>query len=99
MRISNSYQQTIKKLFKNIFGEGKIYLFGSRVDDNKKGGDIDLYIVANDKTLSAEELFDKKIKLLSQIQLYLGEQKIDIIISKDKNRPIEKEAIKNGVEL
>jgi len=99
MRISESYRKTIKKLFNSIFGEGKIYLFGSRVDDNKRGGDIDLYIIPKDNELTSEELFDKKIQFLSKLQLSLGEQKIDIIISKDKNRLIEKEAIFNGVEL
>ena len=85
MRLSKKYHQTIKKYFNELF-DGEIYLFGSRVDDNKKGGDIDLYIVPKDKSLSAEELFDKKIKYLSKLQLSLGEQQIDIIISKDKNR-------------
>jgi len=99
MRISESYKKTIKKLFSNVFGEGEIYLFGSRVDDSKRGGDIDLYIIPKGNELTPEELFDKKIQFLSKLQLSLGEQKIDIIISKDKNRSIEKEAIFTGVEL
>ncbi len=32
-----------------ILPNSKIYLFGSRVDDNKKGGDIDILILANRK--------------------------------------------------
>jgi predicted nucleotidyltransferase len=45
MRLSNKYKEVIKKYFFNIFEKGEIYLFGSRVDDNKKGGDIDLYLI------------------------------------------------------
>ena len=85
----------IKKAFKDIFHDGEIYLFGSRVDDNKKGGDIDLYIVPQIK----ENLRKKKSLFLSKLYEYIGEQKIDIIIAKDKNRLIEQEAIKNGVRL
>jgi len=84
----------IKKSFKEIFVDGQIYLFGSRVDDMKRGGDIDLYIVTD-----LTNLYDKKIKFLVKLKGYIGEQKIDVIISKDKNRLIEKEAIKYGVEL
>ena len=99
MRINELYQKTIKNTFNNVFGNGKIFLFGSRVDDNKRGGDIDLYIIPDDDQSTSEELFEKKIKFLSKLQLSLGEQKIDIIISKDKNRPIEKAAIDSGIEL
>jgi predicted nucleotidyltransferase len=99
MRLTHSEQTIIKKYFKNIFNKGQLYLFGSRVDNHKKGGDIDLYIISNEDDLSAEMLFNKKLKFLSKLQLALGEQKIDLIISKDKNRPIEKEALKNGIEL
>jgi len=99
MRLTHSEQKIIKKYFKDIFNKGQLYLFGSRVDDNKKGGDIDLYIISNEDNLSTEMLFNKKLEFLSKLQLALGEQKIDLIISKDKNRSIEKEALKNGIEL
>lgn len=84
-----------KEKFDKVFDKGEIYLFGSRVDDTKKGGDIDLYLKTEDKT----DLFKKKIKFLSSIKQELGEQKIDIVFSKDDTRLIEKEAIKWGIKL
>jgi len=56
MRLSKYYIDSIKSVFTSVFGTGEIYLFGSRVDDSKKGGDIDLYVEVKDK----ENLFDKK---------------------------------------
>jgi len=94
MRLSLNYQQTIKKYF-NEFFDGELYLFGSRVDDSQKGGDIDLYLVVNNK----ENLFAKKIKFLSRIKRELGEQKIDVVFNEDPNRLIEQEAKKWGIQL
>jgi predicted nucleotidyltransferase len=95
MRLNDLERNSIKKAFKDVFKNGEIYLFGSRVDDNKRGGDIDLYIIPQIK----ENLREKKSLFLSKLYEYIGEQKIDIIIAKDKNRLIEQEAIKNGVRL
>jgi predicted nucleotidyltransferase len=96
MRLTTFEITTIKQTAKNIVGDtAKIYLFGSRVDDSKKGGDIDLYVVSE----SQDNLYEKKIKFLSTLDMSLGEQKIDIVIAKDNNRPIEKEAIAKGIEL
>jgi len=44
MRLSNFYQRSIKDCFIAFFGTGNIYLFGSRVDNSKRGGDIDIYL-------------------------------------------------------
>jgi len=95
MRLSEKYISTIKEKFIEFFDEGDIYLFGSRVDDNKKGGDIDLYFVLKDHS----NIFEKKLKFLARVKRVLGEQKIDIIFNEDKNRLIEKEAIKWGIKL
>lgn len=95
MRLSAYYRKVIKKYFDQFFKEGEIYLFGSRVDDTKKGGDIDLYLVLKEHT----NLFEKKIKFLSRIKRELGDQKIDIIFNTDNSRLIEKEAMQWGVKL
>ena len=95
MRLNQKYIQTIKEAFSNVFKEGEVYLFGSRVDDSKKGGDIDLYLVIKDKT----DLLRKKIKFLAKIKRVLGEQKIDVVFNQDSNRLIEQEARQWGIKL
>jgi len=95
MRLSLNYKNVIKKYFNQFFNDGEIYLFGSRVDDSKKGGDIDLYLVLKEHT----NLFDKKIKFLSRIKREIGDQKIDVIFNTDSSRLIEKEAMRWGIKL
>ncbi len=96
MRLTYFEQNIIRKTFTEIFESGDVYLFGSRVDNSKKGGDIDLYLVPDKKF---EDESDKKIQFLIKLDKYLGEQKIDVVLAKDKNRAIEKEALKKGINL
>jgi predicted nucleotidyltransferase len=70
-----------------------VYLFGSRVDDTKKGGDIDLLILSN------KIVFSDKIDIKAAIFEKLEEQKIDIVIAKDKKKPFVRLALKQGVLL
>ena len=95
MRLTESEILSIKEVFQNVFKHGEIFLFGSRVDDTKKGGDIDLFIIQKNK----ENNLEKKINFLTLLKQKIGDQKIDIIISKDKNRLIEKEALTKGISL
>ncbi|WP_324172644.1 nucleotidyltransferase domain-containing protein [Sulfurimonas sp.] len=98
MRLSKYEIISIKKSFKSVFEDGEIYLFGSRVDDSLKGGDIDLYIDLN-YPINIKERLDKKSKFRMKLEDKIGEQKIDIIISKDKSRLIEQEASQKGIKL
>lgn len=99
MRLSNHAINIISQAAKHYFGsQVKIWLFGSRVDDNKRGGDIDLYIEVN------EPITDKILKICrmdAEIQIALGEQKIDILItdSNSKVQRIHEIAKRTGVLL
>ena len=95
MRLTDYEIESIKKVFEESFGNGKIYLFGSRVDDTQKGGDIDLYIQTRDRN----DIMIKKIQFLARLKEKIGDQKIDVVMSKNKTRVIEKEAIIKGIEL
>lgn len=83
MRLENFEIIQIKKSIEQFVKNSYIlYLFGSRVDDNKKGGDIDLLLVLdnnNDKILLSNE----KYKILAEIKFNIGEQKIDLVIAKE----------------
>ena len=93
MRLSEKDIKIIKENTKKIFGDSKIILFGSRVDDEVKGGDIDLYIIPENK----ENLFVKKLKLKAILEDMLFKP-VDIVVARGESRLIEKEAMK-GIEL
>ena len=96
MRLNNFEQDMIKKAFLEVFESGNIYLFGSRVDDTKRGGDIDLYLVPE---IKFDDERNRKINFMIKLDEYIGEQKIDVVLAKDKSRLIEQEALKYGVKL
>lgn len=52
----------------------ELRLYGSRTDDARKGGDIDLVLISD----FADDL--DKYQMLGQIYLQIGEQKIDFSI-------------------
>ena len=97
MRLTPEEVTAITEAIHQSFGQqARVWLFGSRVDDNKKGGDIDLLV---EPPSGCGELLDKKLQALAKIQMKLGEQKIDLVIASNPDRLIEQEARKTGIEL
>ena len=80
----------IKELFHTYDPKARVCLFGSRVDDNKRGGDIDLLILSDKIEPS------KKIELLLKLYEIVGEQKIDLIITDNLIDPFHRLAYKTG---
>jgi predicted nucleotidyltransferase len=95
MRLSDKQHQAIKKYFLEVFKEGQIYLFGSRADEYKRGGDIDLYIQTENK----KNLMHKKIDFLVKLKREIGLQKIDVVFDKGLHRAIDKVAMQEGIRL
>jgi len=95
MRVSNSDIAHIKKTAKSIFGNScEVYLFGSRVSNDTKGGDLDLLILTNDPT----QLLTKKLTFKARVKQLIGDQKIDVIVrsasAPDEQDLIYQEALK-----
>ena len=74
MRLSRSEIDVLKSTLSSLSSNAKLYLFGSRVDDTRKGGDIDLLII--DKNLTQKDLRRLRIDFFQ----HFGEQKIDIVL-------------------
>ncbi len=53
-------------------------LYGSRVDDNKKGGDIDLMLIV--PADAKDHMKEIKHKILTEIKKNIGDRKIDLLI-------------------
>lgn len=80
MRLTKQQHTIISTTVSEIFGtNAEVWLFGSRVDDNKHGGDIDLLIETNG--MDANEITRAEISFQSKLQAQLGEQKIDVLVA------------------
>ena len=101
MRLTLQQQSVIRTTLNETFGEqANIWLFGSRVDDNKRGGDIDLLIET--KELEVTTIVRAELAFLTKLQMKLGEQKIDVLIdypSRKYTPPIFTSAKQTGVQL
>lgn len=85
-------QQSILK----SFGEVDVYLFGSRVDDERIGGDIDL---ALDVHLTTEEFQKKKVLFISCLVRADFDLKIDIVNLNTADLLLKQEIQKNKIKL
>lgn len=85
MRLSEREKEALREVFKDF--EGEIYIFGSRLDDTKKGGDIDILLKPT-KTLSFEDIIKFQAKYFS-----IMDSDIDIVVY-DENNPFVKDIVR-----
>ncbi|QOC23763.1 nucleotidyltransferase domain-containing protein [Wenzhouxiangella sp. AB-CW3] len=80
MRLSTEQVEIIKQTASEAFGDDvRVWLFGSRLDDSRRGGDIDLLIEAPGR--DSRELARARIRFLARLKLKLGDRRIDVIAS------------------
>ena len=95
MRLCKREIEAILQVAEDIYGaDVKVYLFGSRVDDSRRGGDIDLLV----RTTSAKKGILERVRMASRIKSLIGDQKIDVIGDYEDNQVVQ-EVLKNGILL
>ena len=98
MRLTPEQRQAMVETFAATFGTGVLMLFGSRVDDHQRGGDIDLYVIA-DGARSPDVVSRQRLAFLAQLKRRIGEQKIDLVLAAEPPRPIDHIARTQGIIL
>jgi len=92
--------EAIKAAFKKNFGpDDHLWIFGSRVELEKRGGDIDLYVETSE---SLENAYKKKRRFVGDLWATIGEQKIDVVLhlaSDTEDKLIYSVAKEDGVML
>ncbi len=91
MRLSAYEIKTIKETIDQYDNAAEVYLFGSRIDDNARGGDIDLLV------LSQIISFDDKISLRIDLKDRLGNHKIDLLVKKSTDTAFARMARDEGI--
>ncbi len=99
MRISQTQHEEIKKITAAIAGEDAVVtLFGSRVDDSQRGGDLDLLIdvlhdVENPAWLAAQ--------ISAKISRLMAGRHVDVVLAAPNlmKQAIHEQARKSGVLL
>lgn len=99
MRLTQEEQTTIAKIVDREFGTNAIVmLFGSRVNDSLKGGDIDLYIETKKQIT---DILGAEMRIYANLITQLGDQRIDLVIRQpnDPIRSIHEQARNKGILL
>jgi predicted nucleotidyltransferase len=100
MRITEQQRTILSQTLLKYFGSAsELRLFGSRVDDTAKGGDIDVYI--EPEIYQPDDIVEAKLDALVELHKLLGDQKIDLVINRKSGiqLPIYEIAKQTGVLL
>ena len=101
MRLTTAQIERIKQVAVEVMGsQVKVMLFGSRVDDTRRGGDIDLYIAT--PALPQKAQLEAKLKFLVKLKQRLGDQRVDLVFAPAPGQPewpIHKIAQQTGIPL
>ena len=99
MRLTPAQIDTIQNTVHAVLGEGaQVTLFGSRVDDSLKGGDVDLMVEVQQ---GIEDPAVVSARIASRISRVMHGRKVDVLLKAPNllEQPIHRIASQEGVRL
>lgn len=95
MRLNAAETEAIREEVRRLDPSAEIHLFGSRTDDQARGGDIDLLVISERLT------FRDVLRLRAAIQDRIGWQQLDLLVRRrDQIRePFVALALETGILL
>ncbi len=99
IRLSEKEIDQIQQAFLLTFKSGDhLWVFGSRADMTKKGGDIDLFV---ESQMDASHILDAKFNFMRELFLRFDDRKIDIVVQYKGaiSLPIYAHAKETGVQI
>ena len=85
MRLNSETRRVIKESVLDVFGpNATVCVFGSRANDEARGGDIDLLVECSEPV---KERLRKTLTLTAMLQSRLGDQRIDVIVADPQTKP------------
>ena len=102
MRLNASQHVAIQQAARETLPAGTaVYLFGSRTDDARRGGDIDL-LVESPSELAPQEAIKRRTRFAAHLYRLLDEQRIDILMAQRGQTdvsPVVQSARRHGIKL
>ena len=102
MRLSATERSAIATAAQKVLPAGtRVMLFGSRTDDLRRGGDIDL-LVETAGPVDAQQIVELRSRLAASLYRSMGERRIDILVipaDEPDDRLIVAEARRHAIEL
>jgi predicted nucleotidyltransferase len=102
MRLSCIERRAVEVASREAFPAGtRVLLFGSRLDDARRGGDIDL-LVELPRPLTPADLVDRRTRFTARLYRLLDERRIDVVVAdaaRHDARAVVEVARRQGIEL
>lgn len=102
MRLSAAERHAVESASRDALPLGaRVLLFGSRLDDTRRGGDMDL-LVELPEPLSPDDTVDRRTRFTARLYRLLEERRIDVVMAQQgltDARDVVVAARRRGVEL
>ena len=99
MRLSPEQISAIRASARQLAGEGaRVWLFGSRVRDDERGGDVDLLLELDEPVAEPAQLSSR---MAAQVSRNMYGRKVDVLIKAPNllHLPVHSIALAEGVRL